>query len=89
MNFENELINDIHISRYLASWLNAGGVIKEKAVLDTDVRVDRHPTFRKWLKSLVINGRHLTDDEVRHIVNFSTCGKLELEDHARNFMETQ
>lgn len=86
MDFTNELINGIHISRYIASWINAGGVLKTRPEFRKDMRIDRYPTFRRWLGQLVINGRKLTDEEIRHIVNFATCGKLELESNAKNFI---
>ena len=71
--FENILINDIHASRYIASWLNAGGALYY--VEDVD-------QFCTWLKSM-----GLSDYEVLHIREIATCGKLELENSAKKFVE--
>lgn len=50
-----------------------------------DGKIERVWPFRKWLEQLLINGRHLADDEVRFITNFATNGKLELEVNAKKF----
>jgi hypothetical protein len=72
--FENEIINGVHASRYIASWCKAGGHLgrRERGRFD----------FKDWLESL-----GLTEDEVRHIYNLATNGKLELENSAREFIE--
>ncbi len=72
--FKNEIIHGIHISRYCSSWINAGGQ-----------RFDYH--FRTWLKSLEIDGKKLTEDEIRRIQNYAGNGKLELEDSARLYFK--
>lgn len=71
--FENKLIKDIHVSRYIASWHVAGGHLgtSEKGRFD----------FAKWLESL-----GLTDEEVAYIYNYATNGKLELENSVRVFL---
>ena len=43
-------------------------------------------SFRYWLKQLVIDGEHLTDEEVRRIYYFATNGKLELQSNASAFI---
>lgn len=73
--FENRVIRGIHKSRYLASWLKANNGCAFKPW-----------KFMEWLSTLEIDGEKLTGEEIREIVNFSTDGKLELEDHARNFL---
>lgn len=70
--FKNNLIGDIHETRFIASWLRAGGQLYY--VEDVD-------NFSKWLLSL-----GLTEDEVYHIINMATCGKIELEHNAREFL---
>jgi hypothetical protein len=70
--FENKLFNDVRATRYIASWLRAGGELYY--VEDVD-------NFRGWLLSL-----GLTADEVYHISNLATCGKLELENSAKKFL---
>lgn len=72
-SFENNYLNGIHVSRYCASWIKGGG--------------ERFNwRFKLWLKSLVINGRRLTEDEIRFILNFAENGKLELQEHAKMFL---
>ena len=70
--FKNNLIGDIHESRFIASWLRAGGELYY--VEDVD-------NFCKWLLSLGLN-----EDEVYHICNLATCGKVELENNAKEFL---
>ena len=70
--FENQLIEGIYISRFVASWVNKGGKLDF--------------TFKEWLGTLVINERKLTNDEIKDIYNFATNGKLELEISALKFL---
>ena len=71
--FENRVIEGIHISRYVVSWVKEGGKLNY--------------TFKEWLRSLTINGRKLTEDDIRDIYNFGTNGKLELETDAKQFLK--
>lgn len=68
----SESINGIPVTRYVASWYIAGGKQNIHAV-------------REWLKSLVINDRHLTNDEVELIAMCTVTGKLELQESAKKF----
>ena len=70
--FKNNLIGEIHETRFIASWLRAGGQLY--FVEDVD-------NFQGWLLSL-----GLSEDEVYHISNMATCGKVELEHNAREFL---
>jgi hypothetical protein len=70
--FENRIIEGVHISRYVASWVKEGGKLNY--------------TFKEWLRTLSINGRKLTNDEICDIYNFGTNGKLELEEHAKQYL---
>ena len=70
--FKNNLIGEIHETRFIASWLRAGGQLYY--VEDVD-------NFQGWLLSL-----GLSEDEVYHISNMATCGKVELEHNAREFL---
>lgn len=71
--FKNNLIGEIHETRFIASWLRAGGELYY--VEDVD-------NFQGWLLSL-----GLSEDEAYHIVNLATCGKVELEHNAREFID--
>ena len=82
--FENRMIEGIYMSRFVASWINEGGNFKRKFV-DGQIIVP----FKEWLKTLTINDRKLTDEEIYDIYNFATNGKLELEVLAANFMAKQ
>ena len=73
MYFENKLIRGIHATRFIASWLNMGGM------LCTGKDVDN---FRSWLLSLGLNS-----DEVWPIMYLATTGKMELEVNAKAFLE--
>lgn len=71
--YENKLINGIYASRYIASWIRAGGELYY--VEDVD-------NFYEWLLSL-----GLTNDEATHIGWLATNGKMELENDAEKFIE--
>lgn len=73
--FENRIIEGIHISRFVASWVKEGGELNF--------------TFKEWLGTLVINERKLTNDEIKDIYNFGTNGKLELEASASKFLNNK
>ena len=72
--FENVLIQGIHIRRYVASWT------RYKSLKYSEI-------FEAWLRSLVINDEHLTDDEIRRIVNYAENGKLELQSSVKRFID--
>ncbi len=77
--FENKTAEGIHYSRFIASWIRSGG----------DGRYMGHfgSKFDRWLRTLVINGRYLTEDEMRDIRNLAGNGKLELETSAERFIK--
>ena len=72
--FENKLIDEVHATRYIASWVNVGGTL------------DRHTgglyDFQDWLESL-----GLSNDDVMYISYLAICGRLELETSARQFIK--
>ena len=73
--FENKiLMGDIHMSRFIASWIRVGGSLKTGKGIDD---------FNEWLRSL-----GLSEDDIYQITNLATCGKMELESDARKFMKT-
>lgn len=70
--FENKIThNEIHYSRYIASWLKAGG------------KITRCGLFQKWLKEK----EELTDEEIYEITDLALNGKLELQESAKYYME--
>lgn len=72
--FKNDVINGIHISRYIASWCNAGGDLTRRKDL---------AKFKGWLRHL-----GLSDDQVTAVTILATNGKLELETDAKIWIET-
>lgn len=70
--FENKLINGEYATRYIASWVNMHGDLNSKKSRDV---------FQDWLVSLGLN-----EVEVWHIVNLATCGKMELEHSAIEYV---
>ena len=76
--FENSLVNGIHASRYIVSWVKSGGSLKGSR---------RDSKFVDWLKSLTVNERHLTEEEIDQIYYLSSNGKMELEHLAKDFLK--
>lgn len=70
--FENKLVNDIYETRYIASWLRAGGNL---------YYLEDVADFRRWLESL-----GLKKAEISNIVHLATVGKMELEKSAEEFI---
>lgn len=66
-------VRGIPLTRYVASWYAAGG------------RQDRNKV-EAWLRSLVINGSHLTEDEVVLVAEATVNGKFELQESAKRFV---
>lgn len=74
MGFENKTFEGIYYSRFIASYVKVNGKIYKDE-------------FEDWLRSLTINGKKMTEDEIWDIYNLATCGKLELETNCRNFFK--
>jgi len=73
--FENRQINGyIYETRYIASWIRAGGSLYYGKDIDN---------FYAWLLSL-----GLTEEEADHIKFLAVNGKLELETSAKKFLRT-
>lgn len=77
--FENKIIEGIHVSRFAVSWAREGGQLSSRGAW----------RFKEWLRTLVINGRKLTDEEVNYIYNFGTNGKMELEHSAYEYLKNE
>lgn len=77
---ENNGFEQIHYSRFIASWNNVAGRRYDKW---TDRKA-----FRAWLKTLSVNGKSLPESVIREIVDLRNNGKFELEELARKFEYT-
>ena len=77
--FNNAIIHDYcFASQFVASWINVGGFDSK-----TGNKYGGKLKFMTWLRSL-----GLTEDECRFIFNFATNGKLELQEHAKRFLNS-
>jgi hypothetical protein len=72
--FENKEFEGIYYSRFIASYMKV-----KKGAFDGD-------EFRAWLRSLSINDKTMTEDEIWDIYNLATNGKLELETDCKIFL---
>ena len=70
--FENKKTHGgIYYTRYIASWKIAGG------------RIYRGGLFERWLRE----DQKLTEEEIHDILEIAECGKLELQESAKAFMD--
>lgn len=72
--FQNRLINEIYVSRIVASWA--------KACWRLNVKCYYGFKFANWLKTL-----GLSNDDVAFVLNYANNGKLELETSAEKFIK--
>ena len=74
-NWRNNVDDEhkIYYSRYIASWLNAGGSLKTLVGRDL---------FKDWLKRIGVN-----ENDIHDIYEMATNGKLELETNAKLYLE--
>ena len=70
--FENGNFNGIYYSRFIASWVRKGGMLKT----GNDISM-----FRKWLTEIGCD-----DETVDKITFLASNGKLELENSAERFI---
>lgn len=85
--FENKIFHGWHVSIYIWSWLNSGGKFND-IKWDYDAGIYRG-NFADWLRSLVIHGEHLTEDEIEYIIGYkhdAHAGRIELEHSAEEFL---
>ena len=79
-NWKNNDANGIPYSRYVASYYK----------VCHDMRVTpMYAHMYCWLDELVVNGEKLSEDDKRGICEMMDNGKLELEDHCRNWCKEQ
>ena len=70
--FENKIVNGVHATRYIMSWIRSGGNLVYGDSLDD---------FGKWLESLGVSS-----EDIDHIKEIARNGKMELEHSAREFL---
>lgn len=73
----NETECGIHVTRFIMSWVRMGGSLRTGR--------DYH-NFEAWLKTLIVDGKNLSDQDVNHILDLSKNGKMELEHLAKEFL---
>lgn len=73
--FENKEFEDIHYSRFIASYSKKS-------------KDNKFYYFREWLATLTINGKKLSEDQIYEIYKMATNGKLELENSVTEFIKT-
>lgn len=73
LSWDTVEIKGIYLTRYIASWYNAGGESDYRKIVN-------------WASSLIINGERLTDAEIRCIADRATNGMLQLEEWAKKYI---
>lgn len=77
-NFENKEIKTkfgwVNVSRIVSSWVTRGGKVSRSLIGSTQ--------FRIWLRSIDVS-----EEDIESIVDYSGCGKLELEQSAEQFLD--
>lgn len=76
--FNNKTQCGIHATRFIMSWVRMGGTLKYGKDYDD---------FKEWLKTLMIDGKNLSDKDVHHILELARNGKMELESSAKQFIK--
>lgn len=76
--WENRTECGIHPTRFIMSWVREGGKLRRRG--------DGIDDFREWLKTLIIDGKPLSENDIDHIMFLATNGKMEFEYSARNFI---
>lgn len=69
----NTKVHSVHKSRYIASWVNAGGRFDDGQFYD-------------WLLSIEFDDGHMSEEEADEIERFARGGKLEFEHSAEKFL---
>ena len=87
MEFKNKLFEKIYYSRFIASWIKAGGNFnKSKKVYVNEDHYYRTSMFEEWLRQITINGKHIPEETIKEIYELATSGKLELQEDAKKFL---
>ena len=69
----------IHATRFIMSWVREGGTFSRRGI--------GYDAFEEWLKTLIVDGKPLSDQDVNHILGLAKNGKMELEYSARTFIK--
>ena len=75
--FENKTFEGIHYSRFVASWVIAGGELRRRNAY----------ILKDWLRTLTINDKPIPEEVIYEIYLYATNGKLELQENAARFLE--
>lgn len=75
--WSNETECGIYVTRFIASWIRKGGTLRFG---------EDYENFETWLRSLKIDGKHLSDQDVYHITHLARNGKMELENSAQKYL---
>lgn len=78
--WKNETECGIHPTRFIMSWVREGGTFSRRG--------NGYDDFRKWLKTLIIDGKPLSDNDIAHVMFLAMEGKLELESSAKAYLKT-
>lgn len=76
--WKNETECGIHATRFIMSWVRSGGELRYGKDYDD---------FKEWLGTIKVDGKNLSDQDVNHIMDLATNGKMELEYLAKEFMK--
>lgn len=77
--WSNETECGIHATRFIMSWVREGGTFTRVGI--------GYEAFEDWLKTLIVDGKPLSDNDVNHILHLAKGGKMELECSAKNFIK--
>lgn len=76
--FSNNTECGIHVTRFIASWVREGGTLRTGK---------DYENFETWLRSIIVDGKNLSEPDVNHILELAKCGKMELEYRAKMFLK--
>lgn len=77
--WQNMTESGLHPTRIIMSWVRVGGTFSRRG--------DGYDDFRDWLKTLIIDGKPLSENDVNHIIFLASNGKMELEYSAKTYLK--
>ena len=78
-DFENGKVGDIYYSRFIASF------IKMKNKVEGGYDIDNR--FEEWLRTLIIDGKPISEEAISDMMFMMENGKLELEISAKEYLK--